>query len=84
MLIWPKKVLGCQQTESGFYLGYKWQGKAIQTKARQNKGWVKATKERQIKKKYKPRANHRFVEPYSKKNNSNLIPLKGKPVNSMD
>ena len=54
MLIWPKKVLGCQQTESGFYLGYKWQGKAIQTKARQNKGWFKATKERQIKKKYKP------------------------------
>ena len=48
MLIWPRKVLGCQQTESAFYLGYKWQGKEIQTKARQGEGWVKATKESQI------------------------------------
>ena len=48
MFVWPKKVLGCQQTESEFYLGYKWQGKAIQTKARQGEGWVKATKESQI------------------------------------
>ena len=47
MLIGPKKVLGCQQTESAFYLGYKWQGKAIQTKARQGKGWLR--QERKVK-----------------------------------
>ena len=60
-------------------------GQGNTNKARQGKGWVKATKESQIKKNYKPTGlitdllNHT-----QRKKNCNLIPLKGKTVNSKD